>query len=85
MRSIRPSTGGWPNLTLYSALQGAPLKLCLGGGVELSQNLAIGNLSFSKIESQWTERRREGLGIIPTFRIRSANQNPAQAKLERAP
>ena len=33
-----------------------------------------------KIESQWTARRREKLGIIPTARIR---ENPAQAKLER--
>jgi putative transposase len=33
-----------------------------------------------KIESQWTARRREKLGIIPTARIR---ESPAQAKLER--
>jgi hypothetical protein len=36
-----------------------------------------------EIESQWTGRRREGLGIIPTVRIRSNQQGPAQAKLER--
>jgi putative transposase len=33
-----------------------------------------------EIESQWTARRREKLGIIPTARVR---ENPAQAKLER--
>ena len=33
-----------------------------------------------KIESQWTARRREKLGIIPTARIR---ESPAQAKPER--
>jgi putative transposase len=32
------------------------------------------------IESQWTARRREKLGIIPTARV---HENPAQAKLER--
>lgn len=35
-----------------------------------------------EIESQWTARRRERLGIIPTVRIRS-DKTPAQAKLER--
>jgi hypothetical protein len=33
-----------------------------------------------EIESQWTARRREKLGIIPTARVR---ESPAQAKLER--
>src|SRR6202166_1727680 len=33
-----------------------------------------------QIESQWTARRREKLGIIPTAR---GHENPAQAKLER--
>jgi putative transposase len=33
-----------------------------------------------KIESQWTARRRERLGIVPTVRVR---ESPAQAKLER--
>ena len=33
-----------------------------------------------KIESQWTARRRERLGIVPTAHVR---QSPAQAKLER--
>jgi hypothetical protein len=33
-----------------------------------------------EIESQWTARRREKLGIIPTARV---HENPAQAKLER--
>jgi hypothetical protein len=33
-----------------------------------------------EIESQWTARRREKLGIMPTARI---HENPAQAKLER--
>jgi putative transposase len=32
------------------------------------------------IESQWTARRREGLGIVLTARVR---ENPAQAELER--
>jgi hypothetical protein len=36
-----------------------------------------------EIKSQWTSWRRERLGIIPTVRIRSDQQNPAQAKLER--
>jgi hypothetical protein len=36
-----------------------------------------------EIESQWTTRRRERLGIIPTVRIRSDKESPAQAKLER--
>ena len=36
-----------------------------------------------EIESQWTARRREKLGIIPNVRFRSTPQNPAQAKLER--
>jgi putative transposase len=35
-----------------------------------------------EIESQWTARRRERLGIIPTVRVRT-NKSPAQAKLER--
>jgi len=33
-----------------------------------------------EIESQWTARRRERLGIMPTARVR---KNPAQAELER--
>src|ERR1700676_1357103 len=33
-----------------------------------------------EIESQWTARRGEKLGIMPTARV---NENPAQAKLER--
>jgi len=33
-----------------------------------------------EIESQWTARRREKLGIMPTARV---HENPAQAKLER--
>jgi hypothetical protein len=33
-----------------------------------------------EIESQWTTRRRERLGIMPTARL---HENPAQAKLER--
>jgi putative transposase len=33
-----------------------------------------------EIESQWTARRREKLGITPTARVR---ESPAQAKLER--
>jgi hypothetical protein len=33
-----------------------------------------------EIESQWTARRREGLGIMPMARV---HENPAQAKLER--
>jgi putative transposase len=33
-----------------------------------------------EIESQWTARRRERLGIMPTARVR---ESPAQAKLER--
>ena len=33
-----------------------------------------------EIESQWTARRREKLGITPIVRVR---ENPAQAKLER--
>jgi hypothetical protein len=33
-----------------------------------------------KIESQWTARRRERLGIMPTARVR---KSPAQAELER--
>ena len=33
-----------------------------------------------EIESQWTARRREKLGIMPTARVR---ESPAQAKLER--
>jgi REP-associated tyrosine transposase len=36
-----------------------------------------------EIESQWTARRREKLGIIPTVRVRVVTRNPAQAKLER--
>jgi putative transposase len=36
-----------------------------------------------EIESQWTARSREKLGIVPTVRIRS-DKIPAQAKLERA-
>jgi len=36
-----------------------------------------------EIESQWTARRRERLGIIPMARIRSDKESPAQAKLER--
>jgi hypothetical protein len=33
-----------------------------------------------EIKSDWTARRRESLGIIPTVRLR---KNPAQAELER--
>ncbi len=32
-----------------------------------------------EIESQWTARRRERLGIIPTVRVRT-NKSPAQAE-----
>jgi len=34
-----------------------------------------------EIESQWTARARERLGIYPT--VRGAKKNPAQAELER--
>jgi hypothetical protein len=35
-----------------------------------------------EIESQWTARRRERLGIIPTVCVRTG-KSPAQAELER--
>jgi putative transposase len=47
------------------------------------QHYLTGADGVVEIESQWTARRRERLGIIPTVRIRSDKQNPAQAKLER--
>ena len=40
----------------------------------------IGADGVVEIESQWTARRRERLGIMPTARVR---KNPAQAELER--
>lgn len=41
-----------------------------------------GTAGTVEIESQWTERHRERLGIVPTVRVRS-EQKPAQAKLGR--
>ena len=38
--SLGKGLGGWPNLSLQTTLQGAPLKLRLGGDVQLSQNFS---------------------------------------------
>ena len=38
--TVDPEAGGWPNLNLRTTLQGAPLKLRLGGAVHSSQNLS---------------------------------------------
>ena len=44
---------------------------------------ATGADGVVEIESQWTARRRERLGFVPTVRIRSTHKAPAQAELER--
>jgi hypothetical protein len=41
-----------------------------------SRHYATGEISAVEIESQWTARRREQLGISPTVRVRSAEENP---------
>jgi hypothetical protein len=38
-----------------------------------------------EIESQWTGRRREQVGVFPNVRMRSAEETPAQASLDGAP
>ena len=42
-----------------------------------------GCASVVEIESQWTARRRERLGIFPTLTYRRQVKTPAQAKLGR--
>ena len=42
-----------------------------------------GEVGPVEIESQWTARKREQLGIFPTVKVRPPQKTPAQAKLER--
>jgi hypothetical protein len=44
----------------------------------------MGESGVVEIESQWTARKREWTGVLPTVRMRSPQKDPAQAKLERA-
>jgi|SRR5579863_3777388 len=46
---------------------------------------STGAVGTVEIESQWTARRREKMGIVPTVRVLSPKKTPAQAELERAP
>jgi hypothetical protein len=48
------------------------------------RHYALGETGVVEIESQWTARKREWTGIVPTVKICSPQKCPAQAKLERA-
>ena len=48
------------------------------------RHYAMGESGVVEIESQWTARKREWTGVLPTLRMRSPQKDPAQAKLERA-
>jgi len=48
------------------------------------RHYAMGESGVVEIESQWTARKREWTGVLPTVRMRSPQKDPAQAKLERA-
>ncbi|MFY9740381.1 MAG: transposase [Candidatus Sulfotelmatobacter sp.] len=47
------------------------------------RHYATGEDGTVEIESQWTARRRERLGIFPTLKLRPQPEIPAQAKLGR--
>ncbi|MFY9911621.1 MAG: transposase [Candidatus Sulfotelmatobacter sp.] len=47
------------------------------------RHYATGEVGAVEIESQWTARRRERLGIFPALRLRPQAEIPAQAKLGR--
>ena len=48
------------------------------------RHYALGETGVVEIESQWTARKREWTGIVPTGKLRSPHKGPPQAKLERA-
>ena len=48
------------------------------------RHYALGETGVVEIESQWTARKREWAGIVPTVNICSPQKGPAQAELERA-
>ena len=47
------------------------------------RHYASGVLGTVEIESQWTARRRERMGMFPMVRTRKSKENPAQAELGR--
>jgi putative transposase len=47
------------------------------------RHYATGEVGVVEIESQWTARRRERLGIFPTLKLQTQSEIPAQAKLGR--
>jgi putative transposase len=47
------------------------------------RHYATGEVGVVEIESQWTARRREQLGVFPTLKVRTPSEIPAQAKLGR--
>jgi putative transposase len=47
------------------------------------RHYAVGEAGALEIESQWTARRRQGLGIFPTLRLQTQTKIPAQAELGR--
>ena len=47
------------------------------------RHYAAGEVGVVEIESQWTARRRERLGIFPALRLRPQAEIPAQAELGR--
>jgi putative transposase len=47
------------------------------------RHYATGEVGIVEIESQWTARRRERLGIFPMLKWQSPSEIPAQAKLGR--
>jgi len=48
------------------------------------RHYALGEVGVVEIESQWTARKRSGLGFFPTVKLREPQKSPAQAELERA-
>ncbi len=44
------------------------------------RHYATGESSAVEIESQWAARRREEVGVVPTVRMRSAEENPRPSK-----
>ena len=60
--SISLCQGDWPNLNLQTTLQGAPLKLRLGGDVQLSQNLSSSAAKLAPCQAAPPLRFLQGAG-----------------------
>jgi putative transposase len=49
------------------------------------RHYATGEAGVVEIESQWTARRRERLGIFPTLKLRPQSETPPKQRLDGAP